>query len=373
MLQEKELAYRIAFATYRNINYTTALKFEAKQITPELFFTSRATALASISGVKSDFFDESKRAQALEEAQREANFVLSNNIKAIYYTDPEYPQRLRECNDAPAMIFVCGEGCRNYRHVVAMVGTRHCTSYGIEFTRSLVHDLAENFDDIMVVSGMAYGIDVAAHKACLTEGIPTGAIFAHGLNTVYPADHRDTARRVVAEGGFVASEYRSIDQLHRGNFLARNRIVAGLADVTIVVESDKRGGAMSTATTAAAYNREVMAVPGRLYDPSSRGCNELIARGRAAMIRGIDDLIDLTGWQPAPKQGTQTEFEFEIDKEKRAIVEFIRNNPLATVNDMCVALNMPYSQLGSTLFEMEMGDLIVSLPGGRYGVIAKTI
>ncbi|MDE5631371.1 MAG: DNA-processing protein DprA [Muribaculaceae bacterium] len=372
MNSHDELIYRIAFATYRNVNYSSATRLEAKHVTPEAFFTFPASTLASITGLKPAFFADDRRHEALEAARREADFIAANHIKAIYYTDDCYPARLAECNDAPAMLFVLGEAKPDFRHVVAIVGTRHCTAYGLEFTRTLVEDIAKSLDDVLIVSGLAYGIDIAAHKAAISSGITTGAVFAHSLNTIYPADHRDAARRIIAEGGFLATEYRTCETIHRGNFLARNRIVAGMADATVVVESDERGGAMSTASIASAYNREVFAVPGRVYDPASRGCNALIARRQASIIRSADDLIDIMGWTPKPQTGEQQEFSFGLDATQQTVVDFIRKNPTATVNDMCVALAQPYSQMGSILFEMEMADIIVSLPGGRYGVILKS-
>lgn len=369
MTSHDELIYRIAFATYRNVNYSSAARLEAKHVTPEAFFTFPASTLASMTGLKSSFFADSRRHEALEAARREADFIAANNIRAIYYTDADYPARLAECNDAPAMLFVLGKGSLEHRHTIAVVGTRHCTAYGLDFTRNLVENLAEALDDVLIVSGLAYGIDIAAHKAAMSAGAVTGAVFAHGLNTVYPSDHRDAARRIIGEGGFLATEYRTCEATHRGNFLARNRIVAGLADATVVVESDERGGAMSTASIASAYNREVFAVPGRVYDPVSRGCNALIARRQASILRNADDIIDFMNWARRPIAGEQSRFSFELDPTQQKVVDFIRSNPLATVNDICVALALPYSHISSLLFEMEMADILVSLPGGRYGVV----
>ncbi len=373
MTGHDELIYRIAFATYRNVNYSTAARLQARHVTPEAFFTFPASTLASLTGLKSAVFADDRRREALEAARREADFVAANHIHAVFYTDPDYPARLAECSDAPAMLFMLGNVRTDYRHVLSIVGTRHCTAYGLDFTRSLVEDIAARLDDVLIVSGLAYGIDIAAHKAAMASGIATGAVFAHGLNTVYPADHRDAARRILGEGGFLATEYRTCETIHRGNFLARNRIVAGLADATIVVESDERGGAMSTAAIAQAYNREVLAVPGRIYDPASRGCNKLLARRQASVIRSADDLIEVMGWTARPQEGTQQEFAFDLTPTQQTVVDFIRKNPQATVNDMCVALALPFADLGNILFELEMADVLVAIPGGRYGVIAKTI
>lgn len=368
----EELARLIAFSGYRNINAGTATRMGSLGVTPEAFFSLEPRALAAMTGLKPDYFSDSRRKEALDAGRREAEFVIRGNVRAIYHTDSGYPRRLAECSDAPAMLFTAGNSTTDYAHAVAIVGTRHATSYGAEFTRRLVEELADALDSIVIISGLAYGIDIAAHKAAISAGIPTGAVLAHGLNTIYPADHRDHARRIVADGGFIATEYRSIDSIHRGNFLARNRIVAGMADVTVVVESDLRGGAMATARIASAYNREVMAAPGRAFDPYSRGCNALIASHTASLIRDAADLIEATGWTPKPREGEQQSLDFELGEEQRGIIDFINANPGATVNDICTGIGIPYSRLSGILFEMEMDDILISLPGGRYGVTAKT-
>ncbi len=357
-------AARIAFASYRNINLGTARHFEKLGISASDFFEMSARRLAAVTGLRESFFDDSRRAEALARGRVEAAYAADNGIVVNYYTDGSYPRRMLECDDAPALLFSLGT-MREYSHVVAIVGTRHCTSYGAEFIRRLVKDLSESVDDLAVISGLAYGADIAAHRAALANGVATGAVLAHGLNTVYPADHRDDARSIVRSGGFLVTEYPSYGAIHKGNFLARNRIVAAMADVTIIAESDIRGGAMSTARIAGAYNREVMALPGRTTDTYSRGCNALIAGGEAAMIRDASDLIALTGWNVRKPEGTQKELPF-ITSEQASIVNFLKTNRDATVNDICSALSIPFSRLSSLLFEMEMEEMLSSLPGGRY-------
>lgn len=373
MNTDKELLYNIAMASYRNMTRGAVNRFAEHGITPELFFEQDAHALAAATGVKTEFFDKSRRTAALRSAETEAGFISANKIKAIFASDGNYPQRLRECDDAPAMLYTLGDADADCTHVISIVGTRHATAYGIDFTARLVKDLAEALgpENLLIVSGLAYGIDVAAHRAALSAGTPTTAVLAHGLNTIYPADHRATATQIVRDGGSLLTEYRSTDAIHRGNFLARNRIVAGLADVTVVVESAVKGGALSTARMASAYNREVMALPGRVSDTYSCGCNALIADNVAMMLRDAGDLIDAMGWQRCPAEGTQTELPIELSDDQRAVLDLIERRPEATVNDMCVALSMPYSRLSALLFEMEMDDLIIPVPGGRYTSSAK--
>lgn len=367
-----DILYDIAFSSYRNINVATARRFAALGISPCDFFGKSAGTLAALSGIKASYFDDGRRAEAVEAARAETAFVRDNGIKVLRYTDDAYPQRLGECNDAPAVLYAMGDAGRaSARHSVAIVGTRHGTAYGADFTRRLVADLASALDDVLVVSGLAFGIDIAAHRAALDAGVATAAVLAHGFNTIYPADHRNEAREIARGGGFLATEYRSCDTIHRGNFLARNRLIAGLADVTVVVESDVKGGAMVTARLASAYNREVMALPGRVNDPYSRGCLELIAHDTARMVRDASDLIEVMGWTRKPAVGEQAELKFEIPAHYAEIIELIRQNPDMTVNDMCVALGMPYARLSSLLFEMEMDDYIISVPGGRYTLPAS--
>ena len=271
------LCARIGFAAYRNITAGSAAQFARMGVTPELFFQADAETLARTCNVRSSAFDSGRRAEILAKAREEEVYINKYGIRPIYHTEPDYPERLRNCEDAPAMLYALGNPHSTARCVLAVVGTRHATAYGLDMTRALVSELAERVPGLMIVSGLAYGIDVTAHRAALSAEIPTVAVMAQGLNTVYPADHRDVARRIIHAGGGLVSENPTFATISRGSFLARNRIVAGLADAVLVVESDLRGGSMSTARLALAYNRDVGAVPGRATDTYSRGCNHLIA------------------------------------------------------------------------------------------------
>ena len=368
MLPIDELPYRIAFSAYRNMNIGLAEQFEQMHVSLTDFFELPERELAHLTGAKEKYFDSSRRAEALEAGKKEANFVASHDIRAIFYTDKDYPARLAACPDAPAMFYCYGKGNVEAKHCVGIVGARHCTAYGAQFTRRLVEDLNERLDNLMIVSGLAYGVDIAAHRAALACGIPTGAILAHGLNTIYPAEHRNDARRICAEGGFIATEYTSEATIHKGNFLARNRIVAGLVDALVIVESDIHGGAMSTARMGSAYNREVFAVPGRVSDTYSRGCNTLIANDSAHLLTCADDMISIMGWQGKAQAIKQQELPL-ADERQQAVIKYINAHPEATVNDICVGLGMPFARVSAMLFEMELNDLITSIPGGRYAVI----
>lgn len=361
---------RLAFASYRNINAEAAARFASKGITPEAFFSYDAAMLRSLTGVKKDFFDNDRRKAALDAARIELDFISSNRINSIYSGCETFPARLTDCSDAPAVLFALGNVPVRPKHVISIVGTRHCTAYGVEFTRRLIKDLAETVDDLIVISGLAYGIDITAHRAALDAGVKTGAVLAHGLNTIYPAEHRNDAQRIVKNGGFLLTEYRSDAHIHKGNFLARNRIVAGLADATIIIESDIKGGAMTTANIASAYGRDVFALPGKVTDTYSRGCNALIANNTAAIIRDALDLTDAMRWQTRKKSAEQPQLPLLNDEQIR-VIDFLKDNPLSTINQMCVALNRPYATLTSILFALEMDGLLIAVPGGRYELTAS--
>lgn len=365
-----EIIQQIAFSSYKGITLSTATELLRRVGTIDNYFAASEAQLASLTGVTDGSMTEQYRRTLLDEARTEADFVANSHIATHFFVDDNYPHRLRDCDDAPTMLYTLGNCDLDSRHVIAMVGTRHATPYGVDFVNRLVKDLAERIDDLVIVSGLAYGIDIAAHNAALREGVPTVAVLAHGLNRIYPADHRSAAKRIINEGGKLVTEYKSCSPMHKGNFLARNRIIAGLSDAVLVAESDSHGGAMSTARIAEAYNREVMAVPGRVSDPYSRGCNDLIARRSASIIRDADDLMSVLGWTGRPKAGTQKQMFAEVTDGEKRIIDYITANPEATVNELCVGLSMPFAQLSSQLFEMEMKDLIIVLPGGKYGVIA---
>lgn len=304
-------------------------------------------------------------------AEAEVTFIEKNGIDALYYECPDFPRRLLDCEDAPVMLYRLGRCDLNARHVVAIVGTRNATIYGHRFTADLVAGLAKRLDSLVIVSGLAYGIDVQAHRAALDNRVPTVGVVAHGLTTLYPADHRSVAARMVAEGGAIVTEYLSGAPIHRGNFLARNRIVAGLADVVVLVESDIKGGAMVTANIADGYNRDVCVAPGRVTDRYSAGPNALLVRRKASPIRDADDLIELMNWTPAA-QASAPELPFvELSEEKMRIIEYLRSHPESTLDDLARDLGVPYPAMSARMMEMEMDDLVECTPGGTYMILRK--
>jgi DNA processing protein len=213
---------------------------------------------------------------------------------------------------------------------------------------------------------LAYGIDIAAHTASLRHKVPTVAVLAHGLNTIYPASHRNVAADIARGGGMLVTDYRSIDAIHKGNFVARNRIVASLCDCLVVAESADKGGALITAGIADSYGRDVMALPGRTSDKYSAGCNRLISNNVAALVESADDIIKAMRWTPKVEEGFQTTLSMELTAEEQAVVDYLSQHDEAQINQLCVALNSSVSKLMALLIEMEFKGLILTYPGGRY-------
>lgn len=362
------LALRIAFSSVRGLSPELAASILSRIGGEEQFFELSESQLSAAMGFKSRIFDSALRAKLIEEAKREEEFVLGHSIAPIYFTESRYPQRLLECEDAPLMLYGLGDCDLNEARFVSIVGTRHATAYGNGFVEQLVTELAEKLDDkLVIISGLAYGIDIAAHKAALHNHIPTVAVLAHGLNTIYPASHRSTAVEIVRSGGMLLTDYRSGDTIHKGNFLARNRIVAGLCDCLVVAESAARGGALVTARLASGYNREVMALPGRCNDKYSAGCNSLISSNIASLLTCADDLISLMGWSVHDTQeGAQGELFVKLTPEEEAVMEILTKKGDAGIHDFTSRIDIPLPRLMALLIDMEFRSLIIHLPGGRY-------
>ena len=366
---DEQLRYRIALAGVKGMNRLLAETLVELTGDVSAFFTLSQRELTELTGWNSTLFSEVERGKALLSATNEISFIRKNNITPLFFTDTDYPQRLLECDDAPLMLYYKGNTSLQVPRVVSIVGTRHATPYGKNFVDTLVRDLADACPDTLIVSGLAYGVDVAAHRAALRYGLPTVGVLAHGLNTIYPAQHRNTAVEILGNGGLL-TEYTSSQATHRGFFLARNRIVAGLADAVVVVESGIKGGSLFTATIAGDYHRDVFALPGRVGDISSMGCNNLIRQNKAALLTCADDLIEAMGWGNRREQPSQTtltvEREVDLTAEEQHIMQYLSLNGEGQINRMAVELDTPIATLSATLVELEFKGCVVAFPGGVY-------
>lgn len=306
----------------------------------------------------------------LEQAEREMEFIEKNNIKLICMGDDAYPYRLAECADAPLVLHSLGNADLNAKYIVSIVGTRHASQYGKDVCENFVADLAKFAPDTLIVSGLAYGIDVCAHRAALKAGLPTVGVLAHGLDRIYPNSHRSTAKSMLENGGLL-TEFMSGTNPLPPYFVQRNRIVAGIADATIVIESASKGGSLITASLAQSYARDCFAFPGRINDQYSCGCNELVSRNKAALITSAYDFVEAMNWDVATEKKSadelQTELFAELSDDEAAIMTALRaDSEGLQVNQMVVALNIPINRLLPLLFDMEMKGYIKAVAGGRY-------
>lgn len=362
----KERCYRIAFSMLRGVNPKAAMPILQRIGSEGDFFMASEAQLQTVMGSKSPLFGREYRDRLLLAAENEVVYDDTHGIRELYFSDDGYPRLLHECDDAPMMLYGLGDCDFNNSHVVSIVGTRHATAYGVGFVNKLVADLADNVGNIVIASGLAYGIDIAAHRAAMSAGLPTIGVVAHGLSTIYPSCHRNDAAFMVRNGGMVLSEYIHDAAIHKGNFLARNRIVAGIAECVIVVESASKGGALTTARIASEYSRDVFALPGRTSDLYSQGCNSLIARNVAHLVTCADDVIEIMGWETQPSDGAQQSLFPELSSDEIVIVEYLREKGDARLNNISVDTGITMSRLMPLMVNLEFKGVVMTFPGGSY-------
>ena len=303
-------------------------------------------------------------ATVLQRAEKELAFVEKNNI-ATYLINRNYPKRLFNCADAPLILYYKGTAALDANRIVAIVGTRKNTDYGQKLCEELVDGLLR-VENLLVISGLALGIDAIAHKKCVAAGIPNIGVLGHGMDRIYPANHNALARQMVANGG-ILTEFPSGTMPDRSNFPMRNRIVAGLSDVTVVVESNIAGGALITGRMASGYNREVAAFPGRVTDTRSAGCNELIRTNVAAMITRADDLIEMMNWNDkAKRKPVQKQLFINFTPDEQKIVDLLQSKDMVHSDEFFHHTGLENSLLAATLLQLEMQGLIKTLPGKYY-------
>ena len=308
---------------------------------------------------------------ALHRAAAEMEFVTKKNIRVLTMQDADYPQRLRECPDAPIVLYYKGTANLNQRYVLNIVGTRHCTSYGQDIVRRFLSDLHKLCPQVLVVSGLAYGIDICAHRHALELGYETVGVLAHGLDQIYPNHHRDDAARMLSQGGLL-TEYMSQTEALPNNFRQRNRIVAGVSDATILVESAIKGGGLITCRIAQEYGRDVFAFPGSVGMPYSEGCNKMIRNNTAALITSAADFLEAMPWQTVRERPKVVERELfvELTPEEQRVVSQLQKVGDLQLNILSVKTEIPIGQLTALLFQMEMKGIIKPLAGGTYHLLA---
>ena len=361
----EQLKYQIALSMLPGIGGVLARNLVAYVGNVEEIFTSSIQTLQKIPGIGEYNARRIKNAGVLQNAEREIEFIQKNNINASFFTDSVYPRRLRNCIDAPVLIYTKGNLNLDAQRVISIVGTRNATDYGRTVVDELIKSFAERNYEVLVVSGLAYGIDISAHRSALKYNIPTVGVIAHGLDRLYPALHKETASKMMEQGGIV-SDFPSNTKIDPQNFIKRNRIIAGLADATIVVESAEKGGALITADIASSYNRDVFAFPGRAGDSYSKGCNQLIRNSGANLIEGIDDLEFFMGWEKKKKQEVvQSTLFVELKPDEQKIVDLLKQGELF-IDQIAAEVGLPVSRISSILINLEFKNILAALPGKMY-------
>ncbi|MDR2805662.1 MAG: DNA-processing protein DprA [Dysgonamonadaceae bacterium] len=370
-MNEQDLIYRIGATLIKGIGTITARQIIETLGDASFLFKEKALHLERIPGISRRMIAEIHQPGVLSRAEQEVDFIRKNQITALFIQDEAYPHRLKECVDAPILLYFKGNADLNTQKIISVVGTRNASPYGKAMTENLLEGIAAIYPDAIIVSGLAYGIDICAHKAALKHQLPTIGVLAHGLDRIYPSAHRNTAVEMLKQGGLL-TDFISETNPDRQNFVKRNRIVAGISDCTLVVESAVKGGALITASIADSYNKDVFAVPGKITDPCSEGCNSLIKYKKAALITCAEDIFREMCWNESPEKqqpAIQRILFPDLTPEEQNVTELLAKKNTVQLNALCVELNMPVSQLAPLLFELEMKGIVRCMPGGMYRLI----
>ncbi|RPH28640.1 MAG: DNA-protecting protein DprA [Bacteroidales bacterium] len=337
----------------------------------EAVFKQSKKALLKIPGIGDCLASEITNQKVIGLAEKEIEFINKYGIKALFYLDPEYPERLRQCEDCPIVLFVKGKAEINFNRekFISIVGTRKATDYGKVVCEKLIAGLSEKGYNPIIVSGLAYGIDIIAHKSALKNQLQTLAVLGHGLDMIYPTAHRNIAKSIV-ETGALLTDFPSNTTIDRNNFIKRNRIIAGLSDATIVIESGEQGGALITADLANSYSREVFAVPGNVGAKYSQGCNQLIKSNKAALIETPEDIEFFLGWEPAStqKQPKQITLFAELTVEEQIIVDYLKTVEQESIDLISIKTQIPVSKVSSLLLNLEFAGLVKTKPGKVFSL-----
>lgn len=332
-------------------------------------FKAKKSSLESLEGIGAIRARSIKEFAGFKKAEEELIFIEKYKITPLFITDDLYPKRLINCYDPPTMLYYRGKANLNASKIIAVVGTRSKTEYGKQLTEKLLADLQEY--QPLIISGLALGVDAVAHKAALKYNVPTVAVIAHGLDKIYPAEHTALAKDIIKEDGGLLTEFRSKSKPGKHNFPSRNRIVAGMSDATIVIETDIKGGSMITAELANGYNKDVFAFPGRTTDNKSAGCNYLIQNNKAILLTGAKDIIDILGWAEKnnkPKK-IQKELFIQLSDEEKIIVELLKEKESVAIDEIRIKSNLNSSMVAAAILNLELQNVVASLPGKMYKLI----
>ncbi len=364
-MDDETLKYRIALSFLNNIGPLLARTLVSYCGGVEQVFSFVQNKFLKIPGIGPGIVNSLNREEALSRAEREIKFVRKNNIKVLFYLDDEYPLRLKQCADSPILLYTKGNQNLNPTRTISIVGTRKATDYGKKVVRQMLNALIPY--DVLIVSGLAYGIDYNAHNEAVKNSLQTVGVLGHGLDRIYPAAHNNLARKMMKNGG-ILSEYPFGTMPDRENFPQRNRIIAGLSDAVIVVESNVKGGAIITAIIANSYNRDVFAVPGDIDREYSSGCNQLIQQSRAAIFTSVSQMAENMGWNDKPKKTKvrQPVLPLELSDDEKIIMNLLPEKISMAIDNIILASPINSSRVSSALLELEFKGLVIPLPGKHY-------
>lgn len=367
---DEEKRYLLALTMIPSIGSITARKLIIHTGSASAVFREKKQVLTKIPGIGNTLAERALSADLLRKAENEISFCERNDIKILDFYSNDYPTRLKNCPDAPLILFYRGLNYFNSMKIISIVGTRRASSYGIDICETLIKDISQAYLNAVIISGLAYGIDYQAHLAALKNNLKTIAVLGHGLHTIYPSQHRNLAYKIM-ENGCLCADFSSDMAPERNNFIKRNRIIAGLSDATIVVESGLKGGALITADIANSYNRDVYAFPGRAGDEKSMGCNALIKFNKAGMIEGLKDLEYFLGWErgidsPAPRQKLLFT---ELTEQEEKVVEALKEEDKISLDSLSLKLKWPVSKVSSVLLNLEFEGIIRTYPGNYYRLV----
>jgi DNA processing protein len=366
-MTDQDLFYVLALLQVEGVGDIMAKKLINHCGSAQAVFETKSSKLLTIDGVGAVAVHHLKNKTVFEKADQELQFIKSNAIKAAYFQDQNYPDRLKQCIDGPVLLFSSGNINLKNKKIISIVGTRQITSYGMEFCRKLIEDLAPL--DPVIISGFAYGVDIFAHQLAMDNQLQTIGVLAHGLNQIYPKTHKKYVAKLEQNGGFM-TEFWSSSNPEKENFVRRNRIVAGISEATIVIESADKGGSLITANLANDYNRDVFAVPGRVTDKYSQGCNNLIKTQKANLLTNAADLIYILNWELTNQtKPIQKQLFVTLEPEEQKIYDYLLQNGKELMDTIALQCGFPIFKISGMLLNMELKGVIRPLPGKWFEAI----
>lgn len=366
-----ELLYQLALTEIPHIGCVHAKILAQHFGNAEQIFKAPLAILEKIEGIGTIRARSIKQFNQFEKAEKEIRFIEKYKIKPLFITDKNYPRRLLNCYDSPTLLFYKGQAELNTSKIIAVIGTRSHTEYGKQVTERIIKELTAQ--RVLVVSGLAFGIDAVAHKAALKNGLPTIGVLGHGLDQIYPPEHANLARDIVKHDGGLLSEFRSNTKPDKHNFPVRNRVVAGMSDATIVIETGLKGGSMITAELANGYNKDVFAFPGKVTDTKSAGCNYLIKSNKAMLLTDAQELIEVMGWEEKPKskkeEKRQRELFIELSNEEKIILSILNEKDSVHIDEINMKSGLNSSTVAAAILNLELQNVVGSMPGKLYKLV----